>query len=90
LTNAVARQAQSAETNAYNFLAALPSTANLNSTGTLGGLTLTPGVYTFASSALLTGTLTLNFKGATDQDFVSARPSRSLARAAKPQLSRLR
>jgi type VI secretion system secreted protein VgrG len=70
LTNAAARQAQNAETKAYNYLAGLPSTSNLTSTGTLGGLTLTPGVYTFDSSALLTGTLTLNFKGATDQDFV--------------------
>jgi hypothetical protein len=70
LTNAVAQQAQSDETKAYNYLAGLPSTASLTSTGTLGGLTLTPGVYTFASSAQLTGTLTLNFKGATNSDFV--------------------
>jgi hypothetical protein len=70
LTDAVAQQAQIDETKAYNFLADLPSTTNLTSTGTLGGLTLTPGVYTFASSALLTGNLTLNFKGASNEDFV--------------------
>jgi Ice-binding-like len=69
-TDAVAQQAQSDETKAYNMLANLPSTTNLTSTGTLGGLTLTPGVYTFNSSALLTGNLTLNFNGATNQDFV--------------------
>jgi hypothetical protein len=69
-TDAVALQAQSDEMKAYSFLAALPSTANLTSTGTLGGLTLTPGVYTFNSSALLTGNLTLNFDGASNQDFV--------------------
>jgi hypothetical protein len=70
LTDAVAQQAQSDETKAYNFFAGLPSTVNLTSTGTLGGLTLTPGVYTFNSSALLTGSLTLNFNGASNQDFV--------------------
>jgi hypothetical protein len=70
LTDAVALQAQSDETKAYSFLASLPSTENLTTTGTLGGLTLTPGVYTFNSSALLTGNLTLNFNGASNQDFV--------------------
>ena len=69
LTDAVAEQAQSGETKAYNFLASLPSTTNLTSTGTLGGLTLTPGVHTFESSALLTGNLMLNFKGAASDDF---------------------
>lgn len=69
-TDAVALQAQSDETKAYDFLASRPSTDNLTSTGTLGGLTLTPGVYTFNSSALLTGALTLNFKGASNEDFV--------------------
>jgi hypothetical protein len=69
LTDAVAQQAQSDETKAYNFLASLPSTTNLTSTGTLGGLTLTPGVHTFESSALLTGNLMLNFKGAASDDF---------------------
>jgi type VI secretion system secreted protein VgrG len=40
-------------------------------TGTdLGGLTLTPGVYFFASSAQLTGTLTLNDEGNPNALFV--------------------
>ena len=43
-TDALAHQAQIDETKAYNFLAALPSTANLTGQD-LGGLTLTPGVY---------------------------------------------
>lgn len=67
--DAVGLQAQTDEKNAYNSLAALPSTANLTSTGTLGGLSLTPGVYTFNSSAQLTGALTLNFT-APNQEFV--------------------
>jgi hypothetical protein len=67
-TDAVAQQAQVDETKAYNFLAGLPSTTTLS--GNLGGLTLTPGVYTFASSAQLTGNLTLDFGKGPNQDFV--------------------
>ncbi len=36
----------------------------------LGGLVLTPGVYRFGSTAMLTGTLTLNFTGASNSAFV--------------------
>jgi hypothetical protein len=68
-TDALAKQAQVDETKAYNFLAALPSTTNLTGQN-LGGLTLTPGVYHYDSSAQLTGALTLNFAGASNQDFV--------------------
>lgn len=68
-TDAVAQQAQIDETKAYDILAALPSTANLTGEN-LGGLTLTPGVYRFNSSAQLTGPLTLNFAGASNEDFV--------------------
>ena len=68
-TDALAHQAQIDETKAYNFLAALPSTANLTGQD-LGGLTLTPGVYHYDNSAQLTGALTLNFAGASHQDFV--------------------
>jgi hypothetical protein len=68
-TDALAKQAQVDETKAYNFLAALPATTNLTGQN-LGGLTLTPGVYHYDSSAQLTGALTLNFAGASNQDFV--------------------
>jgi Ice-binding-like len=68
-TDALAQQAKIDETKAYNILAGLPSTANLTGQN-LGGLTLTPGVYRFNSSAQLTGALTLNFAGASNQDFV--------------------
>ena len=46
-------------TAAYSSLASLPYSADLTGQN-LGGLTLTPGVYRFASSAQLTGTLTLD------------------------------
>jgi type VI secretion system secreted protein VgrG len=66
-TDAVAQQAQVDATTAYNALAGLAPHGSVNSgilTGTdLGGLTLTPGVYHFASSAQLTGTLTLDAQG---------------------------
>jgi hypothetical protein len=68
-TDAAAQQAQIDATHAYNILAALPSTSNITGQN-LGGMTLTPGVYTFNSSAQLTGTLTLNFAGASNQEFV--------------------
>jgi len=61
-SNAVTFQAQSDLATAYDFAAGEAS--NFNLTGTdLGGLTLTPGVYTFASSAQLTGKLTLDGQG---------------------------
>ena len=60
--DAVAAQAQSDLTTAYNAVAGTP--CNVDLTGQdLGGLTLTPGVYCFTSSAQLTGTLTLNLQG---------------------------
>ncbi len=61
-TDAVAQQAQIDTTTAYNGLAAMPVTVNLTGQD-LGGLTLTPGVYSFTSSAQLTGALTLNAEG---------------------------
>jgi hypothetical protein len=59
-------------TTAYNTAAGLAPTATL--TGLVLGVgaaqTLTPGVYFFASSAQLTGTLTLNGEGLADPVFV--------------------
>jgi hypothetical protein len=44
--------------NAYNALASVPCGVTL--TGTLAGVTLSPGVYCFDAAATLTGTLTLD------------------------------
>lgn len=62
--NAAAMNAQRDLATAYNFAAgeACPGGNNLSGSD-LGGLTLTPGVYCFSSSAALTGTLTLNALG---------------------------
>jgi type VI secretion system secreted protein VgrG len=63
---------QGAKTNlttAYNDAAGQASDANLSGQD-LGGMTLTPGTYTFNSSAQLTGTLTLNGQGNADAVFI--------------------
>src|SRR5437868_755253 len=67
--DAVAGQAQTDLTTAYNAAAGLPCGVDLTGQN-LGGLTLTPGVYCFTSSAALTGTLTLNFQGNANSLFV--------------------
>ena len=54
---------------AYNDAAGETTTVNLTGTD-LGGLTLTPGTYTFDSSAQLTGTLTLDGQGSTNATFI--------------------
>ena len=60
--DAVALQAQSDLTTAYNSAAVQPCGTDLSGQN-LGGLTLTPDVYCFTSSAQLTGTLILNAQG---------------------------
>jgi hypothetical protein len=67
--DAVAGQAQNDLTTAYNFAAGESCGTNLTGQD-LGGLTLTPGVYCFTSSAQLTGTLTLNSQGNPNAVFV--------------------
>ena len=69
MNDALAAQGQNDLTTAYNAAAALAPTQVLTGQD-LGGLTLTPGVYFFASSAQLTGILTLNNEGDADAQFV--------------------
>ncbi len=67
--DAVAAQAQSDLTTAYNALAGLPCNTDLTGQD-LGGRTLTPGVYCFSSSAQLTGTLVLDAQGNSNAVFI--------------------
>ena len=60
--DAVALQAQNDTITLYNNLASQACTSDLTDQD-LGGKTLVPGVYCFASSAQLTGALTLNAGG---------------------------
>jgi type VI secretion system secreted protein VgrG len=60
--DAVALQAQTDLVTAYTDAATSPSTSDLTGQD-LGGKNLTPGVYTFSSSAQLTGPLTLSGNG---------------------------
>lgn len=65
----MAGQAQTDATVAYNNLAG--QVCNTDLTGqNLGGLTLTPGVYCFDTSAQLTGILTLDAKGDPNAVFI--------------------
>ena len=69
VNNAVAIAAQNALTMAYDSAVGQPCMTNLTGKD-LGGMTLTPGVYCFSSSAQLTGTLTLNAEGSPNAQFV--------------------
>ncbi|MEO7360310.1 MAG: ice-binding family protein, partial [Gemmatimonadaceae bacterium] len=67
--DAVAQQAQSDLTTAYNDLAGRACGTSLTGTD-MGGLTLAPGVYCFTSVAQLTGTLTLDAQGNANAVFI--------------------
>ncbi|KAK0749536.1 hypothetical protein B0T18DRAFT_427642 [Schizothecium vesticola] len=67
IANAVASQAQLDVTTAYNDAA---SRTSIPLTGNLGGRVLAPGVYSFSSSAFLTGTLLLDAQGAPDSVWI--------------------
>lgn len=66
--DAASLQAQTDATTAYNFLAGQACGTTL--TGDLGGRTLAPGVYCFATSAQLTGILTLDGLGNPASQFI--------------------
>jgi hypothetical protein len=67
--DAAALQAQNDLTTAYNAAVALAPTQTITGQD-LGGLTLVPGVYFFATTAQLTGNLTLNDQGNPNAQFV--------------------
>jgi hypothetical protein len=67
--DAVALQAQIDIAAAYNAAAAEPSDVDLTGQD-LGGMILTPGVYSFDSSAQLTGILTLDGQGDSDSVWI--------------------
>lgn len=65
----VSQQARLDALGAYNTLSGLSYAGDLTGVD-LGGMTLTPGVYHFDTSAQLTGALTLDFQGDPNADFV--------------------
>lgn len=69
IADAGAAEAQSASNAHYNALASAACTTDLTGQD-LGGLTLTPGVYCYSTSAQLTGTLTLDGLGNPNSHFI--------------------
>ncbi|MEO6965055.1 MAG: ice-binding family protein, partial [Acidobacteriaceae bacterium] len=68
--DAVALQAQADNTNAYNVAAGEACNTTYGVPTDIGGTTLTSGVYCFASSAGLTGTVTLDAQGDPNAVFI--------------------
>jgi uncharacterized protein YhjY with autotransporter beta-barrel domain len=71
LADAVASQVQNDLTTLYTYLAQMPTSSGGNLTGQdLGGMTLTPGVYNFDTSASLSAGETLILDGGGDPDAI--------------------
>lgn len=70
VADAVAAQAQADAASAYAFAAEQACTTTFPPITDIGGMTLTPGVYCFPSSAGVTGTLTLDAQGNSKAVFI--------------------
>ena len=70
IADGVALNAQNAMTTAFNQLFAQACNTTFGVPTNIGGSTLTPGVYCFASSAQITGDLTLNALGDPNAVFI--------------------
>src|SRR5205814_6054702 len=70
VANGVALNAQNAVTTAYNALFAQSCNTTFGVPTNIGGSTLVPGVYCFASSAQITGDLTLDALGNANAVFI--------------------
>ena len=68
-SHTVSQLGQSDASNAFTNLSSTATTQDLSGQD-LGGKTLTPGVYSFSSSAQLTGSLFLNFVGNANSVFI--------------------
>lgn len=69
-TDALAKEAQAANTTAYGNIAGQACTKSYDLPTDLSGQTLVPGVYCFSSSVGLTGVLTLNAQGDPNAVFI--------------------